>query len=82
MAKCDSREGEKGEADDVKDEGGNDAVGVGCAGLQVSEEAHGDEVCEGRHRNYGGGEVSEEPWGAGEAVGEVGEGGEEHVPGG
>ena len=46
----------------------------------MGEETHGDEVGEGGHGDDGGGKVGQQPWGAGKAVREVGEGGEEHVP--
>jgi len=46
----------------------------------VCKEAHRNEVCKGGHGDDGGGEVGEQPRGAGEAVRKVGKCGEEHVP--
>lgn len=76
----DGREGEEGEADDVEDQGEDDAVGVVGAFLQLGEEEHGDEVRHGGDGEEGGGEGGEEGVGGAEAVLEVGGRGEEHVP--
>lgn len=76
----DGREGEEGEADDVEDQGEDDAVGVVGAFLQLGEEKHGGEVRHGGDGEEGGGEGGEESVGGAEAVLEVGGRGEEHVP--
>lgn len=76
----DGRESEEREADDVEDEGEDDAVRVVGAFLELGEEEHGDEVRDCRDGDEGGREGGEEGVGGAKAVLEVGRGGEEHVP--
>lgn len=77
----DGRKGEEGEANDVEDQGEDDAVRVVGAFLELGEEEHGGEARHGGDGEEGGGKGGEEGMGGAEAVLEVGGRREEHVPG-
>ena len=74
------REGEEGKADDVEEEGEDDAVRVVGAFLKFGQEEHDDEACHGGDGGQSRREGGEEGVGGAETVLEVGRRGEEHVP--